>query len=411
MTMAARTNIQLALVASLLLAAPEASAKVYVELRPRATFMAGYDDNVALDGNGADGFGQAIPGLKLDILGEHQFHVNIDCQAGLAHLAHPERFGIDQGAFASNESCLFGMKDHLDARTTTRWVGRSTYAQDPFAIAGYGLLLRPGQTHIFIGKLYGEIAHALTSTTTYEIGAAGEVLNFGSNDRGNGYVASPQMRYLVRTSNRATWDVGVREQLFFAIGSAAAEITTVDAHGNTVTTKTAGTPGGLLNEGHAALLGVTYRLTEVTNLTVRGGPLLVTGMHGSTLIPTGKVELEGVTPFAGVHLTLAHDVVIGASSAGPLVGDVAEVGMYQNLGRLEGELRAGLYRNGYINDQGAASLIGYGGEATVSWKLSNEWKVGVAALRDAQINDPYLAKVDRNVLQLRLTWERAKIGE
>jgi hypothetical protein len=401
MTMAARTNMMLALVASLLLAAPEASAKVYVELRPRATLMAGYDDNVALDGNGADGFGQAIPGLKLDVFGEHQFHVNADCQAGIAHLVHPERFGIDQGAFASNESCLFGLKDHLDTRTTTRWVGRVTYAQDPFAIAGYGLLLRPGQTQVFIGKLYGEIAHALTATTSYEIGAAGEVLNFGSNDRGNGYVATPQMRYLVRTSNRTTWDVGVREQLFFAVGT----------HADAVT-GTKDTPSGLINEGHAALAGVTYRLTEAANLIVRGGPLLVTGPHGQTVIPTGKVELEAVTPSNGVHLTVAHDLVIGASQAGPLVADIAELGLFQNLGRFEGELRSGIYRNGYVTDTIAApSLIGYGGEASVSWKLSNEWKVGVAALRDAQLNDPYLAKVDRDVLQLRLTWERAKLGE
>jgi hypothetical protein len=401
MTMAARTNMMLALVASLLLAAPEASAKVYVELRPRATLMAGYDDNVALDGNGADGFGQAIPGLKLDVFGEHQLHVNADCQAGIAHLVHPEKFGIDQGAFASNESCLFGLKDHLDTRTTTRWVGRVTYAQDPFAIAGYGLLLRPGQTQVFIGKLYGEIAHALTATTSYEIGAAGEVLNFGSNDRGNGYVATPQMRYLVRTSNRTTWDVGVREQLFFAVGT----------HADAVT-GTKDTPSGLINEGHAALAGVTYRLTEAANLIVRGGPLLVTGPHGQTVIPTGKVELEAVTPSNGVHLTVAHDLVIGASQAGPLVADIAELGLFQNLGRFEGELRSGIYRNGYVTDTIAApSLIGYGGEASVSWKLSNEWKVGVAALRDAQLNDPYLAKVDRDVLQLRLTWERAKLGE
>ncbi len=400
--MAARMNIQLALVASLLLAASEASAKVYVELRPRATMMAGYDDNVQLDGSGSDGFGQAIPGLKLDVFGEHQFHVNLDCQAGIAHLVHPERFGIDQGAFASNESCLFGMKDHLDARTTTRWVGRATYAQDPFAIAGYGLLLRPGQTRVFIGKLYGEIAHALTSTTSYEIGAAGEVLNFGSNDPGNGYVATPQMRYLVHTSPRTTWDLGIREQLFFAVGSQADPVK-----------KIKDTRGGLLNEGHAALLGVTYRLTEVTNLIVRGGPLLVTGAHGQAVIPTGKIELEAVTPTNGLHLTLGHDLVIGASSAGPLVGDIAELGVFQNLNRLEGELRAGIYRNSDIYNQGSIGLLGYGGEVSVGWKLTNEWKVGLAALRDAQLNnqDQYLRQVDRDVLQLRLTWERAKFGE
>lgn len=409
--MAARTNIQLALVASLLLAAPEASAKVYVELRPRATMMAGYDDNVQLDGGGADAFGQAIPGLKLDIFGEHQFHVNLDCQAGIAHLVHPERFGIDQGAFASNESCLFGMRDHLDPRTTTRWVGRVTYAQDPFAIAGYGLLLRPGQTHVFVGKLYGEIAHALSASTSYEIGAAGEVLNFGSNDRGNGYVLTPQMRYLLHSSPRTTWDVGVREQLFFAVGTTERTVTTTGANGQPVTNTTPGTPSGLLNEGHAALLGVTYRLTEVANLIVRGGPLLVTGLHGQMVVPTGKIELEAVTPTSGLHLTVGHDLVIGASLAGPLVGDIAELGLYTELGRFGAELRSGVYRNTSVTNQGAVGLLGYGGEAAVSWKLTREWKVGVAALRDAQLNDTYLAKVDRDVLQLRLTWERAKFGE
>lgn len=398
--MAARTNMKLALVASLLLAAPQASAKVYVELRPRATFMAGYDDNVELNGSGADGFGQAIPGLKLDVFGEHKFHVNLDCQAGIAHLVHPKQFGIDQGAFASNESCLVGMKDTLGTRTSTRWVGRVTYAKDPFAIAGYGLLLRPNQTHVFIAKLYGEIAHALTSTTSYEIGTAGEVLNFGSNDPGNGYVLSPQMRYLVHTSPRTTWDLGVREQLFFAVGSQVDAARGIRA-----------TQGGLLNEGHAALLGVTYRLTEVTKLIVRGGPLLVTGSHGQAVVPTGKIELEAITPTSGAHLTLGHDLVIGASSAGPLVGDIAELGLYTSVGRLEGDFRTGVYRNSDLNNQGSLGLLGYGGEVSAGWKLTKEWKVGLAALRDAQINSNFPRQVDRDVLQLRLTWERAKFGE
>ena len=63
-----------------LLAAGEADAKVYVEWRPRISLMAGYNDNVLLNGSGADGFGQAVPGIKLDLFGEHNLHVAADCR-------------------------------------------------------------------------------------------------------------------------------------------------------------------------------------------------------------------------------------------------------------------------------------------------------------------------------------------
>jgi len=46
-----------------LLAAGEAGAKVYVEWRPRISLMAGYNDNVLLNGSGADGSASdATPG-------------------------------------------------------------------------------------------------------------------------------------------------------------------------------------------------------------------------------------------------------------------------------------------------------------------------------------------------------------
>src|SRR5437762_5974303 len=124
----------------LLAVALPVSAKVYVEVRPRATLLAGYDDNVQLDGRGADSFGQATPGLKLDLFGEHQLHLGVDCQAGIARLLHPEQFGLG-GAFAANETCTLGMKDELSEVTRLKIAGRATYAQDPMAISGLGLLL------------------------------------------------------------------------------------------------------------------------------------------------------------------------------------------------------------------------------------------------------------------------------
>src|SRR5213596_658069 len=111
MTMATRAQLLVALAA--LLAARGASAKVYIEFRPRMSMMGGYDDNVRLNGSGADAFGQAVPGLKVDLFGEHQLHLDLDCQAGLARLAHPQEFGLSSGAFAANESCALGTKVHL----------------------------------------------------------------------------------------------------------------------------------------------------------------------------------------------------------------------------------------------------------------------------------------------------------
>src|SRR6266446_3259417 len=82
----AATKLALRVVFAALLVAGGASAKVYVEWRPRMSFMAGYNDNVLLNGTGADGVGQAVPGIKLDIFGDHALHVALDCQAGLARI-------------------------------------------------------------------------------------------------------------------------------------------------------------------------------------------------------------------------------------------------------------------------------------------------------------------------------------
>src|SRR4051812_27965947 len=175
------TTSKLALLAALMVS-EAASAKVYIELRPRASLMAGYDDNVQLDGSGADSFGQASPGLKLDLFGDHQLHFDVDCQAGLAHLAHPEQFRISSRAFATSEQCVTGFRTHLDARTRMKLNARASYAQDPFAISGYGLLLRAGQTEVFAGRFSGEVERTLDPRPELDFGFDAQALAFGSND-------------------------------------------------------------------------------------------------------------------------------------------------------------------------------------------------------------------------------------
>src|ERR1700674_2151316 len=216
MTMAARAQLALHVGLAVLLLAWGASAKVYLELRPRLSMMAGYNDNVLL-GNvpgsnsvGSDPFGQVQPGLKLDLFGEHDLHMDLDCQVGLARLAHPQEVGLSSGAFAANETCALGTKLHLSPRDRLLVLSSATYAQDPFSIAGLGLLWRAGQTQIFVAKFAGEIDHALSNHSEIDYGLDTQALAFGAGDPGNGYVIAPSVKYAWHTSARGKWDLGVR---------------------------------------------------------------------------------------------------------------------------------------------------------------------------------------------------------
>ena len=393
--MATRANMLVALAA--LLAAQGASAKVYIEFRPRMSMMGGYDDNVRMNGAGGDGFGQAVPGLKLDLFGEHDLHLDLDCQAGLARLAHPQEFGLSSGAFASNETCALGTKVNLSARDRLKLRTNATYAQDPFAIAGLGLLLRPGQTQICVAHLSAEIDHALSGHTQLDYGIDAQALAFGAGDQGNGYMMAPNVKYAWKTSARSQWDVGVREQLFFGVG---ADPNPKAPHG---------APGGLIDQAHSALLGYSYALTPVLLFTARGGPLMLTGNTDTVYQPVAKVGLESYTPDFTLYLNVGHDLVIAPSASGPIVADVAELGLFQQWEHLGAHAHVGIYRNVGVTQQDQLGALGYGAEAGLDWKFTENLKLGVAALRDARLNDVAVAEqVDRNVFQMRLTWEKAR---
>jgi len=125
--------------------------------------------------------------------------------------------------------------------------------------------------------------------------------------------------------------------------------------------------------------------------------------------PIARFGIESYTPTTAVSLTLAHDLVIGPSTAGPLVGDIAEVGLMQQWSSLGAHLRLGMYRNASAFNQGDMGALGYSGEAGIDWSFTRELKLGIAGMRDARLNDRTIAaQVDRDVIQVRLTWEKAR---
>jgi hypothetical protein len=400
----AETRLALRVAFAALLLAGAASAKVYVEWRPRLSLMAGYNDNVLLGGvpkdpsdSRGDAFGQAVPGIKLDLFGDHGLRVALDCQVGIARFAQPDRFGLSSDAVATNETCLLATRVRLSPRDKLEIRSRATYAQDPFSIAGLGLLLRPGQNQIFVGRFEGEIQHALTGHSEIDYGAEAQGLAFGAGDPGNGYVLAPHLRYAWRTSARSQWDLGVREQLFFGVGVAVGENPSLPR----------GMPGGLLDQAHSLLLGYRYALKPWASFTVRGGGVMVTGGH-QTAMPTVRLSLESYTPATALSVTVGHDLVIGPSTAGPLIGDIAEVALIRDWEHLTARLRAGMYRNADVSRAGDVGALGYGAEAGLGWKFTRDLRLEFAALRDARLNDVRAAQLDRNVFQLRLTWEKTR---
>lgn len=394
--MAARTQLGLFAGLAALVAAARARADVQVEWRPRVTLSSGYDDNVLMNGTAADGFGQVTPGLKLDLFGEHDLHLGLDCQAGLAELTHAEQFGTDRRSFASSENCGLNSKVRLtgDDKLTVR--GDVNYSQDPWAIAGAGLLLRPGQTQLFDLNLAAEVDHALSHHTQIETELDANALAFGAGDPGNGYEIAPSVRYAWKTSARSKWDVGFREQLFFGIGAAP----------NPLAPK--GVQGGLLDEAHAAQLGYRYELAPWASLTARGGALLLTGAVQDIVMPTARFSIEGYTPWTAISFTLSHDLIIGPTSAGPLVGDVAEVGLSKQWEHFGVYGRGGFYRDAdAFHSMSVIGAMGYDAEVGVDWAFTRELKIGVGAVRDAQLNNTAVAaQVNRDVIQVHLTWQK-----
>jgi hypothetical protein len=221
------------------------------------------------------------------------------------------------------------------------------------------------------------------------------VLAFGANDPGNGAVFTPSLGYAYRLTPYDTLAFTGREQLFYSFGAtpqaAAPE----------------GVPGGILSEGHSLLFTWERRLRPLVTMKLSGGPVYVTGQSGGHISPSARLDIESYGRTLSAHFLLAHDLIIGATRAGPLVGDVANVAVIAKLGDFGGGMRAGVYRNSDIPSQfQSLGTAGYTGEISLDYHVTREWTLGVAALRDGQINNSSAVQVDRDVVQMRLTWER-----
>jgi len=80
---------------------------------------------------------------------------------------------------------------------------------------------------------------------------------------------------------------------------------------------------------------------------VRAGGVVVTGLNQAAM-PTVRFTVESYTPSTALSFTVAHDLMIGPLSAGPLVGDVAEAALIREWEHLSGRA-VGVYRNADVS--------------------------------------------------------------
>ncbi len=374
---------------ALLAASTAASAKVYLEWQPRVTVGAGYDNNILLDGQGGDGFGQILPGLKLNLFGDHGLKSTIDCSVGFSRLERPEQYPAANGDLVLNQLCAADFRSRLGTRTALKFDLKTQYAQDPFSVANLGLLLRPGQRNIFHSRFGSELSYRNSEEGTTLVGLDQESLYFTPGDPGNGLLLTPHVAYEHRMTAFDTVSLGLREQLFFGLGK----------------TTVAEWSGGSTGIDTAVLAGYKRRLSAIAELAVYAGPSILSRPTGQTFLPVGRAELELATPTNGLHLAVFHDVVLGPTLGGPLLGDNAEAAVFQDLvTNLRGTLRGGIYRN--ETPDGNGSVLGYGAGVGLDYRIGRAWILGATAARDARLGGADADHiVDRNVFQLRLTWE------
>ena len=129
------------------------------------------------------------------------------------------------------------------------------------------------------------------------------------------------------------------------------------------------------------------------------------------LLGAMKRRWKWMAVVAGAVFAVAALVVARLPSeyrARALVGDLVEGATLVTVGDFTGGVRLGVYRNSDLPSQfQAIGSAGYSGEVSLEYRVGREWTVAVAGLRDARLDDrDLMPQVDRDVVQLRLTWER-----
>ena len=360
-----------ALIAAVL-AAPAAFASARFEHREGLTLEGGWDDDVLLTGAGGDEVGRVAPMVQLALQDEH-----LDATAGYAGDLFLFR---QRDAAATAQALALGGRFRATPRLTLSWAARGRYANDPLALARWGLLRPSGDA--LLGDAEASLAWQADVRTTLTAGYRQDRLFFGLADPSSGAVHAPYAAARYRLTPRDAIGLRVRAQAFTAMNDP-----------------------GVLGTSGGAFAEYARRLTPHLDLELSAGPMAYGDRdHAPALVPRAFATLEyAEREDRGLHVAAGRDLVVGAGHAGALVGDLAEVGgFWEPTLRLRLEGRFGFYRDGLV-PFGVQGVAGYVADASADVAIGGGLFLGAGASRLAGIGAE-AGGLSRDVVTARLGW-------
>jgi hypothetical protein len=380
--------LQRLLGACLLCVAPAASASTVLDSSLRVTAEERYDDDLRL--------AEPRPGLE-EPAGDGQFMTKLTPRLGLT--AKNERLTAE-GFYAADLLARHGSGkvtlDHragleahqvLTRRLRVDATGRFFRVTDPTSLPREGVARSNAPT------LYGQARLALSGRLTDRLDGrvsyAFEGAYVDEPGREPGYAHTPSLEMLYRATRRLVLGLEYRYQGFVLTDEYA------DAHG--------------------AIGSLRYRLSRVTTLTARGGPVLFrqdAALGPSGVLPRAALELMYEGERTDVGFVVGHDLVGASGFSNALWADYASLMAARRLSeKLTLNAVGSYFRNGqapgrdFFQATSENLAQGYAVGLGVDYRLERRLTVQGALNRIAQVGAVGTSEnLTRNVAAVRLIW-------
>ncbi|HYI02570.1 hypothetical protein [Hyalangium sp.] len=367
------------LVACVLGTAPAALAAQVLDSSLRIVAEERYDDDLRLSTAGGGQFMTKLsPRLGLELKdprskGESFYATDLLIRHGSGTVTLDHRGGLD-------------VNHALSRRLQLAFTSRIYRVTDPTSLP------RDGVARTLAPTLYGQARVSATGRATRRWDVRGSYAFEGAKvyEDGNqpGFAHTPSVEAWYRSTRRLALGLEYRYQGFLY--------------------------GDTYSQAHGAFAGLRYRLSRLTTLTARGGPVRYTSPEGQAgWLPRISVGLDREGRLFDLGFAVGHDLVGSSSFDRALWADYASLVLARRFNdRLSVNAAASYFRNGHAPSEGAFSLSesplmsqGYAVECGAEYRFTRYLALQGTINRIAQVGTgDAAAGVDlaRNVLAVRL---------
>lgn len=370
------------LVACALLGAGGASAATVLDPSLRLTAEERYDDDLRLNDGlvGGQFMSKVTPRLGLDAKSERLtlggfYAADLLVRHGSGKVSLDHRAGL-------------AVQHLLSRRLRVDFTGQFYRVTDPTSLP------RQGLAHSTSPALYGQgrlaLADRLTERLDARVSYNFEAARVFEEGRAAGYAHTPSVELMYRGTRRLTLGLEYRYQ-GFVFGNEYA-----DAHG--------------------AFGSLRYRLTRLTTLTVRGGPVFFrqqAEVGPSGVLPRAAVELMREGPKTDWGFVVGHDLVGASGFTNVVWADYASLMVtHRFTHQLQAHGAASYFRNGRAPDfdffqaRSAGLAQGYAVGAALDYQWTRSVMVQGSLDRVAQVGavGPEAVDLTRNVAAVRFIY-------